>query len=267
MIFRIDSPVTVPGVQTKAGKTIPGSIEVKVFADAPSKEYNIPLKDFTIPGFKGTAKYSKIYARAKTEMTGGFIGQQKIAEESAISEASVSLETSLKDILSKDIISQIPENFILYPNSVSYSFEPISQTNSSADNIIIHKKGTINAIIFDKGLLSQTILKKIKPELLNDLAKISNLSDMDFSYAPGTLFDPNTSAKVTFNLKGQANLVWVFDENKLKVELLGLSKKNAETVIATYKAVKEAWITTRPFWSQTIPNDSKKVTLINTVAQ
>ena len=99
------------------------------------------------------------------------------------------------------------------------------------------------------------------------IVKITNLEDLDFTYDTTTPFDPNINNSLTFSLKGKADLVWVFDENKLKSDLLGLSKKNAKTIISTYGSIKEAWITTRPFWNQTIPADPKKVTLINTFNQ
>ena len=64
----------MPGESLVSGKTVPGSTETAVSADEAGKEYNIGKTDFTIPGFKGDARYSKFYARSKTDMEGGFIG-------------------------------------------------------------------------------------------------------------------------------------------------------------------------------------------------
>lgn len=270
LIFRAMTDVVVPGIQTKNGKSVAGSAEVVVEADKSGIKYNIGLKDFNIVGFKGTSKYSKIYARSKTEMTGGFSGLQKTVSKEATVEANAELEQQLKDSLSKDIMTQIPENFILYSNSVSYKLDDIvntgvsSKDNSGADNVILKKKGSVSAIIFDKGSLSRTIITKLLPEVSDDVIKITNLDSLEFSIEQPTQFNLSSSDILEFNLKGSANLVWVIDENKLKSDLLGLSKKNAITIISTYKNIDEAVIETHPFWNQTIPNDANDVKLLNT---
>ena len=54
LIFRVSDSVTVPG---KKGST-PGSVEATIVADEPGDKYNVGLKDFTIPGFKGDPRYA-----------------------------------------------------------------------------------------------------------------------------------------------------------------------------------------------------------------
>jgi hypothetical protein len=267
LIFRIVNPVTVPAKSVKDGKTVAGSVEATVEADKAGVEYNIPLKDFTIPGFKGDAKYTQIYGRSKTEMTGGFSGMQKVVSKDVMTAAEKELEESLKVQLAKDIITQIPENFVLYNNSLSYKFDPVTQVNSSTGGAVLHKRGTTSGVIFDKGALSRVIIGKLLPAETNSVIKITNLQDLSFSFASSTGFDPNTSTNIAFSLKGAPNFVWVFDENKLKTDLLGLSKKNAKIVIGTYGTIKEAWVETYPFWNGTIPTDPNKVKLINTLTK
>src|SRR3989338_4240471 len=272
LIFRLVSPVTVPGQQVKSGKTVAGSVEATVEADTSGESYNIGLKDFTIPGFKGDSKYTKIYARSKTEMTGGFQGLQKIITKEALIVADAQMENDLKAGLAKDITSQIPENFILYEESLSYKLDPATQVSagvkaSDPTQATLRKKGRISGIIFDKGALSRTIIAKILPDTAGDMIKITNLNKLNFTINQAGTFDSSTSISLGFSLSGDANLVWIFDENKLKADVLGLSKKNAMAVISTYKTIKEAWIETSPFWNSTIPKEAKKVTLVNTLTK
>ncbi len=267
LIYRLISPVTVPGTSVKAGKTVAGSVEALVEADKVGADYNIGLKDFTIPGLKGDPKYSKIYGRSKTEMTGGFSGMQKTVSKDVIDKSNNELEDSLKSYLSKDITSQIPSDFVLYATSLSYNFEPVTQTNSSTGGAVLKKKGTATAIIFDKGLLSRAILAKLLPESVNDVVKITNLEELDFTYATDTPSVTNGSNSVSFMLKGEPHFVWVVDEGKIKSELLSLNRKDAQKILAKYSNIKEAWVETRPFWNQTIPSDTNKVTLINTLTK
>ncbi len=266
LIYRLINPVIVPGTSIKSGKTVAGSIDAIVEADKAGADYNIGLKDFTIPGLKGDPKYSKMYGRSKTEMTGGFAGMQKTVSPDVISQSNVELQELLKAALSKDITSQIPADFVLYASSLTYTFNPVTQANSSTGGAVLKRRGTASAVIFDKGLLSRALLAKLIPASVNDVVKVTNLEDLDFAYASGTS-SVSTASSIAFTLKGNPQFVWVFDENKIKSELLGLSKKEAKNVIIKYPTIKEAWIETQPFWNQTIPSDSNKVTVINTLTK
>lgn len=268
LVFRLVSATNVPGTQVKAGKTIPGSIEATVQADVAGDKYNIALKDFVVPGFKGDPRYTKIFARSKTAMSGGFSGMQKVVSADIASSTNTELEDNLKATLSSDIISQIPSNFVLYPGGLSYSFSPTSQVGTNENGAVLQKKGTAYAIIFDKGSLSRAISTNALPDSSNDVIKITNLDKLVFSYPDGKSFDPASGeTTLDFNLSGETNFVWVFDENKLKSDLLGLSKKQAKDVISKYASITEYWLEISPFWNQTIPTDPKKVNLINTLAQ
>ncbi len=265
LIFRIPADVVVPGKHSSGDTTVPGSVEVTVQADKPGPDYNVGLKDFTIPGFKGDPRYTQMYARSKTEMTGGFSGMQKVVGGTTLTGTEGDLETLLKAGLAKDIASQIPENYMLYSDSLMFSFDPATQATDVSGNIVLHKKGTASGVIFDKGVLSRAILSKTSIDTAVNPVKITNLDTLDFSYASGT--DIKTGTTIQFNLKGNVNAVAIFDENKLKADLLGLSKKDAAAIISKYPAINEAWIETQPFWSQSIPSDPAKVTLTNTLAQ
>ncbi len=268
LIFRLVSPATVPGKTTKAGKVVAGSVEVTVEADTAGPAYNIGLTDFTIPGLKtDNAKYTTIYGRSKTEMTGGFSGQQKVVSKEVMDASNTEMEQALRVSIQKDLESGIPANFILYPDSISYVFEKVTQTKNSGDNAILKLKGAGSGIIFDKGNLTQAIFAKTKLNIAFDTVKITNLEGLTFSYASGTVANISGLDIVNFTLSGNAKLVWMFDENKLKSDLLGLSKTDAETVISKVSGVQEAWVETQPFWNSTIPNNPDKVTIINTAKQ
>ncbi len=265
LIFRAVNPVSVPGRQTKDGKTVAGSAEVLVEADKAGVDYNVGLKDLTIVGFKGDPRYTKIYARSKTPMTGGFSGMQKVVSDSVLSETETELEASLRTSLSNDILSQIPANFVLYADTLSYTFEPAAQAEGSNGGAILKKRGTAHAVIFDSSALSRALLGEALPGAVNETVLVDNLPELVFSNKNLEVFNPNTTEELTFSLAGDAHFVWVFDENKLKADLLGLSKTSAKTVIGSYGVIEQASVLTRPFWNSTIPSDPEKVELINTL--
>lgn len=265
LIYRLPAGISVPAMQVKDGKNIAGSIEVTVEADKVGTSYNIGLKDFTLPGLKGDPKFKTIYARSKTEMTGGFSGMQKVVSKETLDATEVELSLSLKDALAKDIETQIPANFILYKTSLSYKLNPTEQVDSTSGQTMLKKKGMAYAVIFDRSALTKAILAKISPSISSDLVKITNFETLDFSYTTPDTFNPATDTSLNFILKGSPNIVWILDENKLKSDLLGLSREKARTVLSTYDTIKEAWVETHPFWNQTIPSNPDKVTLQNTL--
>ena len=139
------------------------------------------------------------------------------------------------------------------------------QITSASSTAVLRKKATATAVIFDKGALARAIVSQVIPDAVNDVVKITNLESFQFSYPNTPSLDLNSNSPINFNLSGEAQFVWVFDENKLKSDLLGLSKSDVNTLIASYPAISEAWIKTQPFWNQTIPKDPAKVTFINTL--
>jgi hypothetical protein len=260
LIFRLNTAVTVPARQIVSGSAVPGSVSAVATADVSGDKYNVGLKDFTIPGFKGDPKYNQIYGRSKTPMSGGFSGMQAVISAQILASTTAEMQNSLKTSLATDIVSQIPANFIFYKNSMSFSFAPIIQVGGSNSGAVLDEKGTAYAIIFDRGSLSRSIASLYS---ITDTIKINSLDTLNFSYASSSVFDPSGSGStLNFSLAGDADIVWVFDANKLKTDLLGLSKNQAKVVISGYPSITEVWIETSPFWNQTIPSDPKKVELL-----
>lgn len=265
LVYRLVNAVTVPGKYLKDGKMVPGSVEAEVVADQVGQNYNIGLKDFTVPGLKSDSeKYKTIFARSKTEMTGGFSGIEKVVSKEALTRAESEMESILKPALSKDVMAQIPADFVVFQDSLEYKFEPAVSTNTPGGTVVAKKKGTVTAIIFDKKTLSKEVTSKVLPDVTTDTIKIANIDSLNFKLATSSSAQQNS---ITFTLQGEANFVWYIDEAKLKSDLLGLSKSNANSVMSAYTSIKEAWVLTRPFWNTKIPTDPNRVKIINTEAQ
>jgi hypothetical protein len=107
LIYRTNETVTIPGK-----KINPGSVSVGITADKAGENYNALLSDLTgdfkIVAYKGTDKYATIYARSKSDITGGFAGHKKIISADAIKGVSVELQNSLKAKLLEKISTTVP---------------------------------------------------------------------------------------------------------------------------------------------------------------
>ncbi len=71
VLFRLVDSVVVPGMKKVDGKMVPGEVTAAVIADKPGEEYNIGPSEFSIPGFKGSPRYGKFYAKSTQPMIGG----------------------------------------------------------------------------------------------------------------------------------------------------------------------------------------------------
>jgi len=257
LIYRISKSVVVPGKTTKEGKTVPGSVTVTVYADSPGESYNIGLTDFTIPGFKGTDRYSKFSAHSETPMKGGFSGVMKIVDDKDLKDIRKKIHTSLENEMRKNIYAQVPEGFILYRDGIYFEFE--SQENIDlGDSVQVVEKGILKAVLLNEKELSNYIAKTVVG-LEEEKVKISNLDELSFSIKNKIFIEPWSKKSIDFNLEGNANFVWVFDENKIKEDFAGQSKKKTNYILSEYKGVKEAEVVLSPFWKITFPKNLDKI--------
>jgi len=261
-IYRIDKSITVPGKKTVGGETIPGSIEAIVYADNPGEEYNIALVDFTIPGFKGDPRYSKFYARSKTEMTGGFSGIVKTISEEELNKVGEELEDKLQARLTREALAQKPEGFFLFENGNFFETNKVEQSNEGVDEdmVKISKSGKMYGVIFNESKLSQEIAKSLIARFQEgDKVKIMNLNELSFTIIDRDKFVPQEDDLFTFELQGSPFIVWEINENQLTTDLAGEYKSNFKEILSNYPNIESAEVSIRPFWRRTFPGQHKDI--------
>lgn len=258
LIYRIDKSVVVPG-QEDGG---PGSIEVTVYADEPGEEYNIALTDFTIPGFKGAEQFEHFYAQSVTPMTGGFEGERLVVEESVLESERTALQRELESDLRGQVADQIPEGFVSFDTGVFvvYSSEtPVEKGN----DVEIREKAVLYNILFEEGALAKYLA-------LNTLASFDSSQSVRFkegatlSFTPlppaeGGDIEPWRTGELDFRMSGNADIVWQFDEEKLKSDLAGRNKEAIHTILSGYPSIDEAEVVIRPFWRGNFPEDTEEI--------
>jgi hypothetical protein len=254
LIFRISDSVTVPG---KKG-TIPGSIDATVVADEAGTTYNVGLKDFTIPGFKGDPRYSTFYARSKTPLAGGFVGVQKIVSDADRAKAKADIESKIHDDLIKQITAKRSADTIIYDSAYTVEYKMLPDEVIAADQVSIKEQGTLSAAAFDKKALSSALARTLIPGYKGDVVTIPLASA--FVFTPKD-FKPATADSISFHLSGTAAFEWVYDEVALKNALKGQPRSNTQAVIGKFPMIEKADISIRPFWSRSFPSSVDKITI------
>jgi len=261
-IYRIAGPVMVPGQSVEDGEVIPGSIEVEVFAEEAGEKYNAPLMDFTIPGFKGYPQYESFYARSKTPMTGGFIGKRLTIDNDTAERILSEIESELIGEVSADIVSQVPEGFILADSPPSIVFEELP-SRSESGTVVVQGKVTLYGVLFDMNNLANYIAENTIAGFDKSEVYIQNLDELEIMVRDEsdarTLSERN---RVSVSINGDAKIIWQFDEKAFANDLAGKDKDAIPTIINNYPGIHSGDVSLWPLWKGSFPKDPQKIKIV-----
>ncbi len=257
-IYRIQKAVTVPG---KKGST-PGSVEVDVKADVAGSEYNLEFADLYVTGFKGTPKYEKFYARTKGPLSGGREGEKYVVSGDTVLQAKTELSADIRAKLLREAKSQVPEGYVLFEGALTISETASSETVFYADteDVPVTTKGTLTAVLLPKDALSALIAKKTLSQYDGAPVSIPAMEMLTVAF-DRAYSDLKNAQEVDLVMSGSATIDWVVDTEAVEKALLGVSKKEFNSIMAGFGSVHSAELHLRPFWMPNIPKDAERVEL------
>ncbi len=252
-IYRIAESVTVPGMK---GNT-PGSVEAVVYADSVGADYNAASADFTIPGFKGTARFAKFSAKTKTALAGGASGTQDAVADEDLKAAHDSLLEEIKNKIAKEIEAQKPiEDFIYLPDATIYSSTD-NRTELAADPKLQYTETIVaKAFYVKKDYLAKSILKNTNHSEEENLV-LEDTNQLVFGVPANT--SPLNKDDIVFTVTGSPNFISKLDEVSIASALAGSAKSDFETKMKQFTGVEQAKPRLSPFWLLSFPNDIKKI--------
>ena len=262
-IYRITKPLIVPGAKIIDGKIEPSSVETGVLAEEAGEAYNISLSDFTIPGFKGTPKYDKFYARSKTPMSGGFVGEAKVITEKEVQALRQKLEEDLREALFAKMNSELPEGFFMPDGAYKYEAEirpDAPKIGSKADELGLTVSGRLTALFVREDDVKRKILEPYKddPDFKN--MDVVNFGSIQIS-AQDTDFK---TLGLRLAISGRPEAVWNVDIGTL-AEKLALASSSSEraNIFQQYPQIRQASIVYRPFWWAVFPKEADKIIIFS----
>lgn len=255
LIYRIPESIVVPG-KTAQG---PGSIEVIVFADEAGEQYNIDKADFTVPGFKSDAeRYKGFYARSSGAIAGGFSGKRKTVAAADKTAALSELDASLTEAVSKELESKVPEGLVLLKDSIVFNYRETAQKEDSS-KVAIGREVDAYAILLNREDLSEMISDKYlegNPEWQNIPSIINDFSNLRVSKKPSAV--PNNGS-IALGVEGEATIFAYVDVDAVVSKLVGIEKKNINSLIESMPNVSSMKVTLRPIWKQSFPENPSKI--------
>lgn len=260
-LFRSQKKVTIPGQTIEQGQKVPGTVEIKVKAAEPGKDYNIGPTTFSIPGLLGSEMYTSVYAKSSSSMKGGFEGKSSQVTEGDLQKAQNELKQKLMKKIGKALKQESQQKSLSFKKSMfvqeilsrSCSAEPEDPVESFSCEI----KGEMKGLVFKeqdlKNWAEKLILKqvpedrKIKPDSLQFSVTVQE-KDLEKKQAKLTV---SVLAKVFSPLNQKA----------LIKRLAGKSRATARIFLKTHPKIKKAEISLSPFWISSVPQDFERIEL------
>lgn len=255
-IFRLTKGITVPAAKVVEGKIIPSSIDAAVIADEPGSEYNIgPVSRYSIPGFKGTAKYEGFYGQSDKPMSGGSLGEVSVPTDGDVRAAKESTSARIEQVLATSLLGSLPEDFVIIDGAKEFQVTKqnvISKVDSQG-NFNVFTEAEMDVVGFKEADVVETIATKMKEDLGGDY-EFKNFS-INYGKAD-TDFD---SGVITFPVKFSGIAYRPIDIKALKERVVGLAEKDLQVAISSLPGFKSGQVSFWPFWVKTVPSRLNRV--------
>lgn len=259
-LFRIEETVVVPGAKVEGGKIIPSSTEVEVIASEPGDEFNIGPSTFSIPGFKGTAKYLAFYGESNSSMSGGRIAKVKVVSKSDYEGAENQLRDELQKAAAEELKLSLQEGFVVPQGADSVSDIAISSTKligEEADEFEMTGSISLKAFV----IRTQDVMKLLAgdfEERFEGKRLLLEGQEIDYRIVGTNFSDGVLDLQVTYSAQAAANI----SEKDIKEGVIGKEEKEVRSFLASYPGVSQAKVTFWPFWVHNIPLDPTKTEII-----
>ncbi len=268
-LFRSLKREVIPGGHYEKGKFVAGFADIAVIAAESGGDYNISPSTFSIPGFKGTEKYTYFYGKSFSDMTGGFKEEVSRVVAEDIKKAELTLSNELKKE-SKNLLKEIiPPDYILLDETV---FQDVAESNSSveagseAESFNLQIKINSKGVGFKKSEIDGLVQKFIVSNISEDEKFQRESLEVNYSLE-SPLFperdktDFLKSGKITLGVKIIAKIYQDINLIKLKKALADKSLKEVKTFLGDLSQIERVKIKSWPFLRGNVPDDINKIEL------
>jgi hypothetical protein len=274
LVYRIQESVVVPGaVRNEASSLTPGTIQAEVFADEVGENYNIGSNtSFDIPGFQEggfTALFEAISAENTSPFSGGFDGPQFQIDEGELSEARQTLQVSLRNNLLARIETEKPADFIAYPDAVAITFNQLPAVEYEQDLVTIREQAVLQIPLFQTTDLGSFLAQETIATYEGNPVRVADPLVMKFTYTSASTSRSviANEPSLSFNLSGKPLLIWEYDIESLKADLITLPKTAINNAVLAYPGIDGARVRITPFWQRTFPEDAEDILVIEELKQ
>ncbi len=268
-IYKTKKAVVVPGQKVQGGKTVPGSVDVEIYADEAGDVYNGKDMTFKIVGFRGSPKYNNFYAESITDIAGGFKGESYDIEEAELAKETDALKAELSTSILEKAKAEVPAEFILYEKAVIIDFdEPAIGAADESGMAEVKLTGTLNAVIFKETDLTKALVSKVIADTAENSVTIPNIRELNIELDKATVItDPDKMDTVKIVIDDKIRVVWDVNDAEIKEALVGVKKRDFESRMLQFKNIESAELSLKPFWKATMPSKPNAIKVVNNLGQ
>jgi hypothetical protein len=182
-----------------------------------------------------------------------------------LTSAQQAIQTELKDTLIARLHNERPAGFALYETAAVVRFESLPSVDAGDKQATIREHAILEAPLFAEADFARYLAQNTIVGYGNEDVRLENAQSLKFSYVMASSTEALKSAlKIDFNLTGNTKIVWTYDLEKLRQELIGVSKDEALAILHTkyQPAIERATTVMRPFWKQSFPKNPAKIKII-----
>ncbi|MDB5259535.1 MAG: seg [Candidatus Taylorbacteria bacterium] len=261
LIYRTTYDVIIPAQKIVAGKAVPGSVNVHIAAEKPGPDYNSSLTDLTgdfkVVAFQNTPKYTKIFARMKTDITGGYSGKQVVPDKNAQAAAEKALAGKLNAKLIANAKNLIPKGYVAYDGAYAIRYIPLSPAAQGTSSASVGVRAVYTGYVFKADDLVRSFAKDQLAQFPPEGYAFAGLDTLAFKQASTSA--AQASSTIAFSLKGNIKIVGTIPVDKLKKELAGKQVQDTGSIIKRYGTVGGAYAKIFPVWMRSLPDDPDRI--------
>ncbi len=259
-IYRVRDSITVPG---KRSDGTPGTLEVTVYADKAGSEQNITALGtrFTIPGLMGDPRYDAFHAELSEPITGGFIGERAIVDESLLVATQTQLREELRTQVADALNEKVADTDVLLEGSLFTTFESRPVAYTEGDVAQVREVALVNAVVFNESDLARILATAALATPEDGPIALDNPKNLTMAIVNKDDVDIANDALIQFTLQGSTSLTWIVDTEALKHDLVGKHSGALNTVMSGYPGIKSAQATIRPFWKNEFPSETERISV------
>ena len=263
LLFRTPIKVTVPGGTMDKGKLVPGEIDVEVVADQAGLDYNIGPTTFSIPGFAGSDRYTKFYAKSFEAMEGGSREQSSRVTEEDLTKAKNSVMQSAKtgcENLLKEGLSagEYSAEYSFLENALKIEIvETFTKVlaGDEAESFNYQAKAKSKTLIFKQDDFENFAKDFIFSQLPE--GKDFYEDSLDIKSEPETI--NLDSGKIILSLEISGKTYTNIDISNLKQALREKSLLESKIFLENQPYITKAKVELWPFWVRKIPENLDKI--------
>jgi hypothetical protein len=258
-VFKVEEGVTIPGFTKPEDTVVPGQKKVKVVAEEAGESYNIGATSFTIPKLQELVswKYSCLYARSDSSMSGGIEKEVTYVSESDYNTAKAALVKLVQEENGQKITEkQNDSTFVVNDDSDEGQISAKSSVavGGVAEEFVLTVSVKKSILVVEKGNINSLVEKNI--------IKLANSGDASpvegsLSYEVKDFDEKNDEVSIT--VSASEDFVFNINDDEIKEAVANKNEAEFSEYFNKIDGVESVNINLWPFWVKKVPNDHNKI--------